>query len=146
MVQPRICNLCSVQVLSRGPAAPVVLTSDPDLLDHILAVAAVAGVEPDLVSDISALRAEWSAASMVVVGVDMAPRIAGLALPRRTEIYLAGGQTSRDQLSRHAEANWPLRAARTRRICRRAAFSRGRAPLQPFRTRRGDIACRAQRA
>ena len=100
MVPPRICNLCSVQVLSRGPAAPVVLTSDPQVLDHILAVAAVAGVEPEVVSDISALRAEWSAASMVVVGVDLAPRIAGLALPRRTEIYLAGGQTSRDELSR----------------------------------------------
>jgi secretion/DNA translocation related CpaE-like protein len=89
-----------VQVLSRGPAAPVVLTSDPPLLDHILAVAAVAGIEPEVVSDISALRAEWSAAPMIVVGVDLAPRIAGLALPRRTEIYLAGGQASRDELSR----------------------------------------------
>jgi secretion/DNA translocation related CpaE-like protein len=95
-----IRNLCSVQVLSRGPAAPVVLTSDQHLLDHILAVAAVAGIEPEVVSDISALRAEWSAASMIVVGVDLAPSIAGLALPRRTEIYLAGGQTSRDELSR----------------------------------------------
>jgi secretion/DNA translocation related CpaE-like protein len=100
IVPPGIRNLCSVQVHSRGPAGPVVLTSDPDLLDHILAVAAVAGVEPDVVADISALRAEWSAASMVVVGVDLAPRIAGLALPRRTEIYLAGGQTARDELSR----------------------------------------------
>ena len=95
-----IRNLCSVQVLSRGPGAPVVLTSDQHLLDHILAVAAVAGIEPEVVSDISALRAEWSAASMIVVGVDLAPRIAGLALPRRTEIYLAGGHTSRDELSR----------------------------------------------
>jgi secretion/DNA translocation related CpaE-like protein len=90
-----------VQVPSRGSAAPpVILTSDPDLLDQVLAVAAVAGVEPEVVSDISALRAEWSRASMVVVGIDSAPKIASLVLPRRTEIYLVGGQNSSDQHSR----------------------------------------------
>src|ERR671913_418176 len=71
-------------------ASPVVLTTDADLLDHVLAVAAVAQVEPHVLADSSSLRAEWSAASMVVVGADSAARVAALLLPRRTEVYLIG--------------------------------------------------------
>jgi secretion/DNA translocation related CpaE-like protein len=100
IVAPEIRNVSSVEVSSRSPASPVVLTTDQELLDHVLAVAAVAGVEPHVVSDISALRVEWPAASMVVIGVDSAPRIAGLALARRTDTYLVGHLQSQDQLSR----------------------------------------------
>jgi secretion/DNA translocation related CpaE-like protein len=85
---------------SRAPGYPVVLTTDPELLDQVLALAAVAGVEPQVLADTSALRAEWSAASMVVIDVESAPRIAGLALPQRTELYLVGDRHSRDELSR----------------------------------------------
>src|ERR671912_349350 len=81
-------------------ASPVVLTTDADLLDHVLAVAAVAQVEPHVLADSSSLRAEWSAASMVVVGADSAARVAALLLPRRTEVYLIGAAEAGDELSR----------------------------------------------
>jgi len=81
-------------------ASPVVLTTDADLLDHVLAVAAVAQVEPHVLADTSSLRAEWSAASMVVVGADSAARVAALLLPRRTGVYLIGAAEAGDELSR----------------------------------------------
>jgi secretion/DNA translocation related CpaE-like protein len=81
-------------------ASPVVLTTDADLLDHVLAVAAVAEVEPQVLADTSSLRAEWSAASMVVVGADSAARVAALLLPRRTGVYLIGAAEAGDELSR----------------------------------------------
>jgi secretion/DNA translocation related CpaE-like protein len=80
--------------------SPVVLTTDPDLLDHVLAVAAVAQVEPHVLADTSSLRAEWSSASMVVVGVDSAARVAAALLPRRTDVYLIGAAETGDELSR----------------------------------------------
>jgi secretion/DNA translocation related CpaE-like protein len=61
-------------------------------------------LDPELVPDASALRHVWSLASMVLVGVDLAPAVSGLALPRRTEVYLIGDET------RHAEARrWSVR-------------------------------------
>ena len=81
-------------------ASSVVLTTDPELLDHVLAVAAVAQVEPHVLVDASSLRAEWSAASMVVVGADSAASVAALLLPRRTEVYLIGAAGAGDDLSR----------------------------------------------
>jgi secretion/DNA translocation related CpaE-like protein len=89
-----------MEAYSPGTASPVVLTTDPDLLDHVLAVAAVAQVEPHVLADTSSLRAEWPGASMVVVGVDSAGQVAGLLLPRRTELYLVGVANEGDELSR----------------------------------------------
>ncbi len=96
----RTGNVGIMQAHPRNPAQPVVITTDSELQDHVLAVAAVAGVEPRVVADASDLRTEWSNASMVVIGIDSAPWIGGLALARRTETYLVGGQRSRDELSR----------------------------------------------
>jgi secretion/DNA translocation related CpaE-like protein len=95
-----ICNVASMEAYSPETASPAVLTTDPDLLDHVLAVAAVAQVEPHVLADTSSLRAEWSSASMVVVGVDSARRVAALLLPRRTEVYLVGVANAGDELSR----------------------------------------------
>jgi secretion/DNA translocation related CpaE-like protein len=89
-----------MKAYSPDTASPVVLTTDPDLLDHVLAVAAVAQVEPHVLADTSSLRTEWSGASMVVVGVDSAGRVAALLLPRRTEVYLVGVANAGDELSR----------------------------------------------
>ena len=89
-----------MEAYSPDTASPVVLTTDPDLLDHVLAVAAVAQVEPHVLADTSSLRAEWSGASMVVVGVDSAGQVAALLLPRRTEVYLVGAANAGDELSR----------------------------------------------
>ena len=89
-----------MQTPTSDPAYPVVLTTDPELLDQVLAVAAIAGVEPRVVPDASALRDEWSVASIVVVGIDWAQRVAGLALGRRTDTYLVGTHQFQDELSR----------------------------------------------
>jgi secretion/DNA translocation related CpaE-like protein len=87
-----------MQAATHGSASVVVLTVDSDLLDHILAAAAVARLEPELAPDPDALRAVWQHASMVLIGVDEAPAVSRLALPRRTEVYLVGDE------ARHGEA------------------------------------------
>jgi secretion/DNA translocation related CpaE-like protein len=93
-----------MQADTRGSTPVVVLTMDGDLLDHVLAGAAVAGLEPALVSDGEGLRAAWPAAPMVIVGVDQAAGVCRLALPRRTGVYLVGDE------ARHAEARrWSVR-------------------------------------
>jgi secretion/DNA translocation related CpaE-like protein len=89
-----------MQAHSAEAAGLVVMTTDSELLDHVLAVAAVARVDPRVLTDVVALRAEWSAASIVVLGIDVAPRLAGVSLARRTEVYLVGDGRSRDELSR----------------------------------------------
>jgi secretion/DNA translocation related CpaE-like protein len=74
----------------RGAGDPtiVVSTADPELLDHALSVVAAAGLEAEVTSDPGFLRARWRSASMLLVGVDQAPALAELRLPRRTEVYL----------------------------------------------------------
>ncbi|HET9874029.1 MAG TPA: septum site-determining protein Ssd [Propionibacteriaceae bacterium] len=86
----------------------VVVTSEEELLDQVLAVGAAAGVEFEAVSDVGALRSLWSGASAVVVGVDQAAAVVEKALPRRTEVYVVGLEGSRDLVQ-----SWsvPLRAA-----------------------------------
>ncbi|WP_152361173.1 septum site-determining protein Ssd [Microlunatus speluncae] len=77
----------------------VVLATDPDLLDRVLAVAAAAGVEPRVLPDPGAIRPLWAMADLVIVGVEVAPRLATMALPRRDDVFLvapdeAGGETT----------------------------------------------------
>lgn len=78
----------------------VVLATDPDLLDRVLAVAAAAGVEPRVLPDPGAIRPLWAMADLVIVGVEAAPRLATMALPRRDDVVLvapddAGGDAPR---------------------------------------------------
>ncbi len=72
------------------PRSPhvVVLATDPDLLDRVLAVAAAAGVEPRVLPDPGAIRPLWAMADLVIVGVEVAPRLATMALPRRDDVFL----------------------------------------------------------
>ena len=71
-----------------GDPTIVVSTADPELLDHALSVVAAGGLEAEVTSDPGFLRARWSSASMVLVGVDHGPALAELRLPRRAEVYL----------------------------------------------------------
>ena len=71
-----------------GDPTIVISTTDPELLDHALSVVAAAGLEAEVTSDTGFLRARWSSASMVLVGLDQAPALAELRLPRRAEVYL----------------------------------------------------------
>jgi secretion/DNA translocation related CpaE-like protein len=77
-----------------GDPTIVVSTSDPELLDHALSVVATAGLEAEVASDPAFLRGRWSSASMLLVGVDHAPELAELRLPRRAEVYLLSETSS----------------------------------------------------
>ncbi|MFP5282212.1 MAG: septum site-determining protein Ssd [Actinomycetes bacterium] len=80
-------------------AAPtVVATGDRTLRDAVLSVAAAAGLDCLLVDRPDALRPLWNRAALVVLGVDLAPDVLALALPRRGGIYLAGTAESEAQL------------------------------------------------
>lgn len=78
------------------PAPPLVVTSDPTLLDEVARLAAAAGVVPEVVADVgSALRC-WSAASLVLVGGDLAVAVAAAGPPRRSGIHLVTSAESPD--------------------------------------------------
>jgi secretion/DNA translocation related CpaE-like protein len=72
------------------PSSLVVTTTDPELLDHVLSVTAAAEVEPIVVADPGELRPLWSAAPIVLVGMDQAARVARQQLSRRAEVYVLG--------------------------------------------------------
>lgn len=82
----------------QGAAAVVVVTADLELLDHVLAVAAAAGVEPQVVADAGSVRPLWSTAAAVVVGVDQAPQLATMVLPRRNEVFVVGEEPAKDEV------------------------------------------------
>jgi hypothetical protein len=75
-----------------GQTTVVAAIADPDLLDQVLSVTAVVGVEPLVVSDPALLRPHWASASMLLLGVDQADRVAAMGLPRRAEVYLVAGE------------------------------------------------------
>jgi len=77
-----------------GETTVVVATADSELLDHVLSVTAVVGVEPLILSDPGLLRQHWTTASMLLLGVDQATRVAALGLPRRADVYLVAGELS----------------------------------------------------
>ena len=70
------------------PDRPLLVTSDPDLLDDLLRVCAAAGAEPRVANDVSAARARWTNAPIVLLGDDLLR--AGLAghLPRREDVLV----------------------------------------------------------
>jgi hypothetical protein len=69
------------------PGVAVVMT-DSELLDQVLSLTAVVGVEPLLLSDASLVRPHWSSAAMVLLGIEQADRVAAMGLPRRAGVYL----------------------------------------------------------
>lgn len=66
---------------------PVVATADDALLDHLVELASVAGVELDVARDLPALRQRWSA-PLVLLGHDLARRVAETPLTRRPGVVL----------------------------------------------------------
>ncbi len=77
-----------------GQTTVVAAIADPELLDQVLAVTAVVGVEPLVLSDPGQVRPHWASASMLLLGVDQAARIAAMGLPRRAEVYLVSGENT----------------------------------------------------
>nr|WP_237534617.1 septum site-determining protein Ssd [Streptomyces sp. SID3343] len=66
------------------------VTGDPVLLDELLRLCAVAGIEPEVQPDAGASRAAWSKAALVIVGDDVTAGLARCAIPRRPDVVLVG--------------------------------------------------------
>ncbi|QMU74675.1 septum formation initiator [Streptacidiphilus sp. PB12-B1b] len=67
---------------------PLLVTEDAQLTEQLLRICAAVGAVPRLVSGAPPGRQEWAQASLVVVGDDVADRLAGLA--PRAQVLLVG--------------------------------------------------------
>jgi secretion/DNA translocation related CpaE-like protein len=71
-------------------ARPLLVSNDPLVLDDLLRLAATAGIEAEVASDVVTARAGWSTAAMVVVGADLLASCAAARLPRRPGVVALG--------------------------------------------------------
>ncbi|UPK75509.1 CpaE-like family protein [Nocardioidaceae bacterium SCSIO 66511] len=69
------------------PQRPLVVTSDPAMLDEILRLCAAAGVTPEVAADVPQARRSWQSAPCVVIGADHV-EAAARTLGRRTRILV----------------------------------------------------------
>ncbi|MEP6760863.1 MAG: septum site-determining protein Ssd [Sporichthyaceae bacterium] len=72
------------------PDRPLLVTSDPDLLDELLRLCAAAGTEADVAHNVAAARLSWSTPPLIVVGSDVAAAAVTAKLPRRAGVVLVG--------------------------------------------------------
>lgn len=84
----------------------LLVARDPSVVEPCLAAAAAAGATVEVVRDPARVRAQWRSAPCVLVGVEMAALVAGIALEPRPGVHLVGGRL--DEL-----ASWsaPLQAS-----------------------------------
>lgn len=83
-------------------ALPLIATADDLLLDDALRWCAAVGSTPEVAADVAAVRRSWRSAPVVVVGDDLAARLAEADLPRRDHVLL---------LTRSRADAWPLAVA-----------------------------------
>jgi secretion/DNA translocation related CpaE-like protein len=74
--------------MTSGPA--LLITRDDLLLDDLLRLAAAAGVSLDVAHDASSGLRGWTAASVVLLGADLASRVAEQQPPRRDSVHVVG--------------------------------------------------------
>jgi secretion/DNA translocation related CpaE-like protein len=72
------------------PHRPLLVTADPLLLEELLRLCELAGVEAEVAPDPSSARSSWVAAPLVVIGSDVASGSAARGLPRRDGVVLVG--------------------------------------------------------
>jgi len=89
---------------TRSARPALLVTRDEPLLDDLLRLAAAAGTTLDVAHDSSAALREWSGASVVLVGVDLAPQVAEQRPPRRDHVHVVGHGPVPDQVFRAALA------------------------------------------
>ena len=70
--------------------SPLIITRDETLLDELLRLTAAAGVTPEVAPDPGGALRSWSAAPVVLVGVDVAAELADLGPPRRVSVHFVG--------------------------------------------------------
>lgn len=85
-------------------ARPLVLSADPVLVEELVRLAAAAGVDPEVVGDVGGALGSWSAAALVLVGVDLAEAVAEAAPHRRPGVHLVTAGVESDALYRVALA------------------------------------------
>ncbi len=73
-----------------GARLPLVVTSDRELLDDLLRLAAAGGTEVEVAADPAAARTRWATAPMVAVGNDQSQACLRARLPRRPRVVLVG--------------------------------------------------------
>ncbi len=77
--------------LSPHPAVagrPLVIATDPQLLDDLLRLAGAAGIDVELANDPGAARRAWSGAPLVLLDAEGAQSIARASLPRHPALVL----------------------------------------------------------
>lgn len=80
----------------------LLVTADEVLLDDLLRLAAAAGVVPDVAHDVDAAVRGWATSSVVVVGPDLLPALAGRRPMRRDRVHVFGHAPASDDLLRAA--------------------------------------------
>jgi len=85
-------------------AAPLalVVTADEVLLDEVLRLAAAAGARSEVADGVAAALRSWAAASVVLVGADLAEDLARAAPPRRGDVHVVGWGRGSDEVYRTA--------------------------------------------
>jgi secretion/DNA translocation related CpaE-like protein len=69
---------------------PLLITSDEQLLDELLRLAATADVDVDVVPDVGSATRGWSTASSVVLDASLLDDLVALHLPRRSGLIVIG--------------------------------------------------------
>jgi secretion/DNA translocation related CpaE-like protein len=82
--------------------APLVITGDQSLLDHLLRLAAAAGVTPVTTAEPTSVLGRWPTAPVVLVGGDLAAEAARHGPDRREEVYVVTAGPAPDHLFRTA--------------------------------------------
>src|SRR3954465_12176388 len=75
---------------ARCPRLPLLVTSDPDLLDDVLRLAAAGGAVVDVAGDPAAARPRFAGAPMGLIGADQAEDCLRARLPRRAKVVIVG--------------------------------------------------------
>jgi secretion/DNA translocation related CpaE-like protein len=69
---------------------PLIVTADPAALDDLLRLAALAGVDAEVVADAGAARHPWALAPLVLVGEDQVDALLQARVPRRDKVVVVG--------------------------------------------------------
>lgn len=85
-------------------ATALLITRDEGLLEDLLRLAAAAGTTLDVAHDTTTALRGWSSASVVLVGADLAGRLADQHPPRRQHVHVVARGQADDRLFRSALA------------------------------------------
>jgi secretion/DNA translocation related CpaE-like protein len=83
-------------------APALLITRDDALLEDLLRLAAAAGVSLEVAHDTTTALRGWSGASVVLLGADLAARVAEQRPPRREQVHVVGHGPVDDALFRSA--------------------------------------------